>query len=54
MAILILKVLACWSALAFVTGFAFGAAIRRSDRVRKDIFLTCVYAYLEAMQTSGS
>ena len=54
MAILVLKILASWSAIAIVAGFALGAAIGRSDRVRKDVFLTCVFAYLEAMQTSGS
>jgi hypothetical protein len=54
MAILVLKVLACWSALAIVTGFGLGAAIRHGDRARKDIFLTCVFAYLEAMQATGS
>ncbi len=54
MAILTLKILVSWSALAVVTGFALGAVIRRSDRLRKDLFLTCVYAYLENMQTSGS
>ena len=51
MAILALKVLVSWSALAIVTGFALGAVIRRSDRIRKDLFLACVYAYLETMHT---
>jgi hypothetical protein len=54
MAILALKILVSWSTIAIVTGFALGAVIRRSDRIRKDLFLTCVYAYLEVMQTSGS
>jgi hypothetical protein len=54
MTILVFKILVSWSALAIVTGFTLGAAIRRSDRVRKDVFLTCVYAYLETMQASGS
>jgi hypothetical protein len=54
MAILVFKIIASWSAIAIVTGFALGAAIRHSDRIRKDVFLTCVFDYLETMQTSGS
>jgi hypothetical protein len=54
MAILILKILATWSAVAIVTGFGLGAAIRHSDRLRKDAFLTCVFSYMESMQTSRS
>jgi hypothetical protein len=54
MAILLFKILASWSAIAIVTGFALGMVIRRSDRARKDVFLTCVFAYLETLQTSGS
>ncbi|HET6143231.1 MAG TPA: hypothetical protein VFE02_06955 [Candidatus Acidoferrales bacterium] len=52
MAILLVKVLATWSAVAIVAGFTLGAAIRRGDRLRKDAFLSCVLAYLELMQTS--
>ncbi|HTC62439.1 MAG TPA: hypothetical protein VK709_06320 [Candidatus Saccharimonadales bacterium] len=52
MGILALKILGSWSALAIVAGFALGAVIRRSDRIRKDLFLTCVYAYLETMHTA--
>jgi hypothetical protein len=52
MAILLVKVLVTWSAAAIVAGFSLGAAIRRGDRLRKDAFLACVFAYLELMQTS--
>jgi len=52
MPILILKILTTWSAIAIVTGFGLGAAIRHSDRARKDAFLTCVFSYLESMRTS--
>jgi hypothetical protein len=52
MAILLVKVLVTWSAIAIVTGFSLGAAIRRGDRLRKDAFLSCVFAYLELMHTS--
>ena len=50
--LVLLKVMVTWSAVAIVTGFSLGAAIRRGDRLRKDAFLSCVYAYMEAMQTS--
>jgi len=50
--LVLLKVMITWSAAAIVTGFSLGAAIRRGDRLRKDAFLSCVYAYLESMQTS--
>jgi hypothetical protein len=52
MVILVLKILTIWSALAFVTGLGLGAAIQRSDRIRKDEFLTRVFAIAEALQTS--
>jgi len=52
MTILILKVLGTWSAIALVTGFGLGAAIRRSDRARKDAFLSCVFSYLEGLQST--
>jgi hypothetical protein len=52
MAILLIKVLATWSAVAVVAGFSLGAAIRRGDRLRRDAFLSCVFTYLELMQTS--
>jgi hypothetical protein len=52
MGILILKVLAMWSLVALVAGFGLGAAIRRGERVRKDEFLSCVFASLETMQAS--
>lgn len=50
MGILILKVLATWSLAALVAGLALGAAIRRGERVRKDEFLSYVFASLETMQ----
>lgn len=49
MGILILKVLATWSVAALVAGLGLGAAIRRGERVRKDEFLSCVFASLETM-----
>jgi len=54
MGILILKVLASWSLIAMVTGFGLGAAIRRADRVRKDVFLSCVFSSLESLQAYRS
>lgn len=50
MGFLILKVLVSWSAIAVVTGFTVGAMISRSDRVRKDVFLSCVFSYMETMR----
>jgi hypothetical protein len=52
MLILILKVLAMWSLIAVVVGLALGAAIGRGEQVRKDEFLTTVFAALETMQGS--
>ena len=54
MGILILKVLSMWSLVALVAGFGLGAAIRKGERVRKDEFLSCVYASLENLQASRS
>lgn len=54
MGILILKVLAMWSLVAFAAGFALGAAIRRGERVRRDEFLSCVFASLETLQSYRS
>jgi hypothetical protein len=54
MSILILKVLGMWSLVAVVAGLALGAAIRRGERVRKDEFLSCVFASLETMRASRS
>jgi hypothetical protein len=50
MGILILKILATWSVVALVAGLGLGAAIRRGERVRKDEFLSCVFATLETTQ----
>lgn len=54
MGILVLKVLAMWSLLAAVTGLSLGAAIRRGEQVRKDEFLSYVFASLESLETSRS
>lgn len=54
MGILILKVLGAWSLVAIVAGLALGAAISRGERVRRDEFLSCVFASLENMQASRS
>ena len=54
MGILLLKVLAMWSLVALVAGLGLGAAIRRGERVRKDEFLSCVFASLETMQALRS
>ena len=54
MGILILKVVAMWSLVAMVAGLGLGAAIRRGERVRKDEFLSCVFASLETLQASRS
>jgi len=50
--ILIVKVLATWSLVALVAGLGLGAAIRRGERVRKDEFLSCIFASLETQQAS--
>jgi hypothetical protein len=54
MGILLLKVVATWSLVAIVTGFTLAAAIRRGERVRKDEFLSCVFATVETMQAYRS
>jgi hypothetical protein len=54
MGMLILKVLAMWSLVAVVAGFGLGAAIRRGERVRKDEFLSYMFASLETLQASRS
>jgi hypothetical protein len=54
MGILIVKVLAMWSLVAMIAGLGLGAAIRRGERVRKDEFLSCVFATLETLQGSRS
>jgi hypothetical protein len=54
MAILFLEVLAVWGAVAVATGFALGAAIKRADRARKDVYLNCVFAAIETLQTSAN
>jgi hypothetical protein len=50
MGVLILKVLSTWSVVALVAGLGLGAAIRRGERIRKDEFLSCVFATLETTQ----
>ena len=52
MGILIIKVLVTWSLVALVMGLGLGAAIRRAERVRREEFLTCVFASLESLQES--
>ena len=52
MAFLILKVLGSWSLIATVAGLGLGAAIARGERVRKDEFLSYVFACVETMQGS--
>lgn len=54
MGMLILKVFAMWSLVAMIAGLGLGAAIRRGERVRKDEFLSCVFATLETLQASRS
>lgn len=54
MAILILEVLGSWSLIAVVAGLGLGAAIARGERVRKDEFLTYVFASVETLQASRS
>ena len=54
MGILILKVLTMWSLFALVTGLSLAAAIRRGERVRKDEFLSRIFASLETLQASRS
>ena len=52
MGILIVKILAMWSLMALVAGLGLGAAIRKAERVRKDEFLSSVFAFLETLQAS--
>jgi hypothetical protein len=54
MLMILLKVLATWSLLAMATGFVLGAAIRKGDQIRKDVFLSSVFSSLEALQASRS
>ena len=54
MSILILKVFAMWSVVSTMTSLGVGVVIRRGDRVRKDRFLSCVFASLERLQASRS
>jgi hypothetical protein len=54
MGILILKIMVSWSIVAMIMGFFLGAAIGRGERVRRDEFLSCVFATLETMQASRS
>lgn len=50
MGVLILKVLTTWLVVALVAGFGLGAAIRRGERLRRDEFLSRVFATLETTQ----
>ena len=52
MGILILKILMMWSLVSLATGLGAGAVIRRGERVRKDEFLSGVFASLENLQES--
>jgi hypothetical protein len=54
MGVLVLKIFAMWSLVSVVAGLALGAAIRKGERVRKDAFLSCVFASLETLQGSRS
>ena len=54
MGILLLKILITWSLVAVVAGLGLGAAISRGERVRKDEFLTSVFASIENLQTFRS
>jgi hypothetical protein len=54
MGLLILKVLAIWTAVGLVACLALGAAVRRADRARKDTFLNCVFDSLESLRTFRS
>ena len=52
MGILAIKVLAIWSLVAVVTGFALGAIIHKAERVHKDEFLTALFATIASLQAS--
>jgi hypothetical protein len=54
MGILLLKVLVTWTLVAVASGLSLGAAIRRGERIRKDQFLSSVFASLETLQASRS
>jgi len=48
--LLILKILAIWALVALAACLAFGLAVRRGERIRKDTFLTCVFESLESLR----
>jgi hypothetical protein len=54
MGILVLRLISIWLLLAVVVGFGVGAAIRRGEQIRKDEFLSYVFASIEALQASQS
>ena len=50
MGFVILKVLIGWALVAVVACLAFGVAVRRGERVRRDTFLNCVFESLESLR----
>lgn len=54
MGFLVLKILVSWLLMAMVVGFALGAVISRGERLRRDEFLSCVFASLETMEAFRS
>lgn len=52
MGVLIVKIFAMWSLAALATGLVLAAAIRRGERIRKDEFLSYIFASLESLQAS--
>jgi hypothetical protein len=52
MGILAVEILTIWSLVALFTGVAMGAVIQRGDRLRKDEFLTFLFATIANQQAS--
>jgi hypothetical protein len=53
MGIIAMKVLAMWFLVSFVTGLAVGATIGKSNRFRRDEFLTDLFSTLETEHRSS-
>jgi hypothetical protein len=50
--IFVLKLFGMWSVVSTVAALGLGAAIARGERIRKDQFLTYVFASIETLQTT--
>jgi hypothetical protein len=48
----VIEIVGIWCLLAFVTGLALGAMIRKGERAHKEEFLACLFSAAEAWQSS--